>query len=93
MGAFLAHYESPRNAQPQSGQFSYESKHPLNSHANMQDARYRMLELFGNEALAWSIVKTERGKNADLDAPVQLGLDFREPKKTRRKRKVERGKL
>ena len=93
MGSFVAYYESPRNDNPQSGQFSFESKHPLNSHANQQDARFRMLELFGNEALAWSIVRTERSRAGEAEAPVQLGLDFREPKKTRRRRTVERGRL
>ncbi|MDO4400208.1 MAG: hypothetical protein Q4D27_04585 [Coriobacteriia bacterium] len=93
MGIFRASYESPRNANPQSGQFTFESKHPLNSKANEQDARYRMLDLFGNEAVAWSVTHIERAKAAEADAPVQLGLDFREPKKTRKRRTVERGKL
>ena len=93
MGVFRATYESPRNANPQSGQFTFESRHPLNSKANEQDARYKMLELFGNEAVAWSVTHVERAHAADADAPVQLGLDFREPKKTRKRRTVDRGKL
>ena len=93
MGVFRATYESPRNANPQSGQFTFESRHPLNSKANEQDARYKMLELFGNEAVAWSITHVERASAADADAPVQLGLDFREPKKTRKRRTVDRGRL
>ena len=93
MSVFRAQYESPRNANPQSGQFTFESDHPLNSKANEQDARYRMLDLFGNEAVSWNIVHVERAKAAEADAPVQMGLDFREPKKTRRRRTVERGKL
>ena len=93
MGVFRATYQSPRNANPQSGQFTFESKHPLNSKANEQDARYKMLELFGNEAVAWSVTHVERAQVADADAPVQLGLDFREPKKTRKRRTVDRGRL
>ena len=93
MGVFRAEYQSPRNANPQSGQFTFESKHPLGSKANEQDARYKMLELFGNEAVSWIIANVERAKPADADAPVQLGLDFREPKKTRRRRTVERGRM
>lgn len=93
MGVFHARYESPRNANPQSGQFTFESQHPLNSKANEQDARYKMLDLFGNEALSWSITSVERAKATEADAPVQPGLDFREPKKTRKRRTVERGKL
>ena len=93
MSVFRAQYESPRNANPQSGQFTFESDHPLNSKANEQDARYRMLDLFGNEAVSWNIVHVERAKAAEADAPVQMGLDFREPKNTRRRRTVERGKL
>ena len=34
MGVFRATYQSPRNANPQSGQFTFESTHPLNSKAN-----------------------------------------------------------
>lgn len=93
MGVFKASYESPRNANPQSGCFVFESDHPLNSNANKQDARYRMLDLFGNEAVAWNIVGIERAKANQADDPVQPGLDFREPKKTRRRRTVERGRL
>ena len=93
MGVFHADYASPHNANPQSGQFTFESKHPLNSKANEQDARYRMLELFGNEAVSWNILHIERAKASEADAPVQLGLDFREPKKTRKRHTVDRGKL
>lgn len=93
MGVFRARYESPRNANPQSGSFTFSSAHPLHSKANEQDARYRMLELFGNEAVSWSVVVIARVNGADADAPVQLGLDFREPKKTRRRRTVDRGRL
>lgn len=93
MGVFRAQYASPRNANPQSGQFTFESKHPLNSKANEQDARYKMLELFGNEAVSWNVTRVERASAAEADAPVQLGLDFREPKKTRKRRTVERGTL
>ena len=93
MGVFRAEYASPRNANPQSGQFTFESKHPLGSKANEQDARYKLLDLFGNDAVSWTIVRIERAKTAQADAPVQLGLDFREPKKTRKRRTVERGKL
>lgn len=93
MGVFRAYYESPRNDNPQSGQFTFESRHPLSSHANGQDARYRMLELFGNEAVSWSIVKVERADRSEADAPVQPGLDFREPKKTRTRHTVQRGRL
>lgn len=93
MGVFRAYYESPRNANPQSGCFTFESGHPLRSQANERDARYRMLELFGNEAVAWSIVRVERAGNARADEPVQPGLDFREPRKTRKRRTVQRGTL
>jgi len=93
VGVFRAEYASPRNANPQSGQFTFESDHPLKSKANEQDARYKMLELFGNEAVSWNILKIERAKAAEADAPVQLGLDFREPKKTRKRHTVQRGTL
>ncbi len=93
MGTFHAHYESPHNANPQSGRFTFESAHPLNSRANEQDARYRMLELFGNEAVAWRITSIARAQREAPDEIVQPSLDFREPKKTRKRRNVERGTL
>ena len=93
MGFYRAQYASPHNANPQSGQFTFESKHSPGSKANEQDARYKMLELFGNEAVSWNITHVERAKTAEADAPVQLGLDFREPKKTRKRRTVERGRM
>lgn len=93
MGFFRAQYASPHNANPQSGQFTFESKHQLGSKGNEQDARYKMLELFGNEAVSWNIIRVERTKSTEADAPVQLGLDFREPKKTRKRRTVERGRM
>ncbi len=93
MGTFHANYESPHNANPQSGRFTFESAHPLNSRANEQDARYKMLELFGNEAVAWRITKITRAHGEAADELVQPGLDFREPKKTRKRRQVERGTL
>ena len=94
MGVFRAEYASPRNANPQSGSFTFESKHPLNSKANEQDAPYRMLELFRQRGGFRGTSCMWNGQNAaEADAPVQMGLDFREPKKTRKRSTVERETL
>ena len=68
-GLVYAHYASPHGENPQSGEFDFESDHPLNSKANLQDARFRMLDAFGKEAVSWQIVKVERAK---ADTPRQL---------------------
>ncbi|MGI6591181.1 MAG: hypothetical protein ACOX1O_06210 [Eggerthellaceae bacterium] len=94
MARYVAHYQSPKGEHPQSGEFVFESAHPMNSKSNRQDARFRMLDLFGKEAVSWQIVKVERAR-ADADEHcVQPNLDFREPEvHKRRRRTVERGKL
>lgn len=94
MARYVAHYQSPKGKHPQSGEFVFESAHPVNSRSNVQDARYLMLELFGKEAVSWQIVKTERASQHQDDHYVQPNLDFREPEQPkRRRRSVERGKL
>lgn len=88
---FLAHYRSlDANSKRARGLFEFESNSRLGSKANMHDARVKMLELYGNDALSWSIEKVERKKQGSEMSDGQLELDFREPKK-QRKRKPSRG--
>lgn len=93
VASYIAHYESPKGENPQSGEFDFESEHPLNSKANQQDARYRMLDVFGKEAVSWQITKVERAKADAADSYLQPTLDFREPEKKRRHHTVQRGRL
>ena len=90
MPTYIAHYQSPHAAEQRAkGQFEFESDSRLGSKANNHDARMRMLELYGSEALSWSIVRVERKTQRTADADGQLQLDFRDPapKRTRAKKK------
>lgn len=93
MKLYRAHYTSPRGANPVNGTFEFESEHNAGSKKNMHDARIKMLELFGKEAVSWQIDNVERAGEGEASEFVQLQLDFREPKKKRVRRTVERGKI
>ncbi len=85
--SYIAHYRSPdASAKRAKGLFEFESGARFGSKANAHDARVRMLELFGNDALSWNIEKIEKKKSNDGMADGQLELDFRDPvKKPKRK--------
>lgn len=68
------------------GLFEFESDARLGSKANLHDARLRMLEMFGNDALSWNIEKVEHVRATDARSDGQLELDFRAPVKKKRKR-------
>ena len=87
LATFIAHYRSPdASAQRARGLFEFESEARFGSRANAHDARLRMLELYGNDALAWNIEKIEKKKMNDGVSDGQLELDFRDPvKKPKRK--------
>ncbi len=88
MTTFVAHYRSiDSQAARTRGLFEFESSARLGSKACGQDARIHMLELFGTEALSWSIDKIERKPSTRSEADGQLELDFRAPVKKKRKRK------
>lgn len=90
MTAFLAHYKSPdASANRAKGLFEFESAGRLGSKQNAHDARIRMLELFGNDALGWTIEKVEKKKASKQEQDGQLELDFRNPVKKGRKKKKE----
>jgi len=93
MKLYTAHYTSPRGADPVNGTFEFESAANAGSKKNMSDARIKMLELFGKDAVSWQIDKVELVGKGEASEFVQLQLDFREPKKTRVRRTVERGKI
>lgn len=95
MSTFLAHYTSlDADAKRAKGLFDFESDARLGSKANKHDARIKMLELFGNDALSWQIDRIERKTNprrsGSQQMDGQLELDFRDPIK-KRKRQQKRG--
>ena len=87
MQTYLAHYRSPNaSAERARGLFEFESDSRAGTKANLHDARVRMLELFGKDAVGWSIDKVERKTARAENADGQLELDFREPKPERRRK-------
>ena len=91
MPVYIAHYRSGNGSSLRSkGNFEFESNARAGSKENTRDARLRMLELFGKDAVAWMIEKVEIKRKTETQAEeVQLELDFREPK-PERKRKPRR---
>lgn len=100
MATFFAHYRSPNASGARAkGMFEFVSESRLGSKSNAHDARVRMLELYGNEALSWTITDIERKKVSRGDTPQadgQMELDFRAPvdKPVRKRRQsTKRGVL
>ena len=71
------------------GVFEFESDARAGAKDNLHDARMKMLEIFGKDAVSWDIERVEKktAKTETLDG--QLTLDFRPEKKRRRRRTKE----
>lgn len=94
MKTYRAHYKSPQGAHPVNGTFEFESDNKAGSKLNAKDARIKMLEMFGNEAVAWMIDSIELAGEVEAAAEyVQPQLDFREPKKVRKHHTFQRGRV
>ena len=90
MTTYLAHYTSPAAADVRgTGFFEFESDARIGSKENLRDARMRMLEMYGRDAVSWDIDRVERQKAATEALDGQLELDFRPEKKRRRTKKKE----
>ena len=90
MATYLAHYISPAASDARgAGYFEFESESRANSKENLRDARMKMLELLGKDAVSYNIdeVKLQKRKGNQLNG--QLELDFRPEKKKRRKKTKE----
>lgn len=84
MQTYIAHYCSPAASDARAtGLFEFESDARANSKGNLRDARLKMLEMYGKDAVSWTIDKIERKKATDTVQGGQLELDFRPPKKQR----------
>ena len=85
MQTYVAHYLSPKGSSERArGLFEFESDARVGTKANAHDARLKMLELFGSEAVSWAIDDIKRKKAREQQAAGQMELDFRAPKRTRR---------
>lgn len=83
---YVAHYASPVTTSPVKGFFEFESIHRASSKLNRHDARIRMLEIYGQDAVSWVIDSVKIKRKNDKVCSDQLELDFREPKKPRKRR-------
>lgn len=83
---YVAHYVSPVTEAPTRGHFEFESEHRAASKGNLHDARLKMLELFGKDAVSWTIDEVRIKKRADEVCGDQIELDFRAPKQPRKRR-------
>ena len=87
---YVAHYVSPKTENPMKGFFEYESVHRASSRQNRHDARIHMLEIFGKDAVSWVIDKVKLKPKKSVVCTDQMELDFREPKKPRRRKKSKK---
>lgn len=95
MARYKATIVSPKGAAPKSSIIEFESEHRAGSKQNIQDARYKMLELHGSEAVAWTVKDIEKVSDNAQEGPTeQLMLDFREPVQPRKRRpSIKRGSI
>ena len=89
MQTYLAHYTSPKHSESATGVFEYQSASRANTKKNLHDARMKMLETYGKDAVSWVIDSVELKKEKDVRADGQMELDFREAPKKKRPRKNE----
>lgn len=88
MQTYIAHYCSPAAADVRgTGLFEFESDSRIGTKGNMRDARLKMLELYGKDAVSWNVDRIERKKATTPAADGQLELDFRPPKPERKRAK------
>lgn len=93
MGVYVAHYKSLQDAHPVSGEFEFESDSRAGSKANQHDARMRMLETYGAEAVSWRITDIHAVKAKSASDADQMQLDFREAVKPKKTHRVQRGRV
>ncbi len=87
---YVAHFSSPVTTSPKKGNFEFESVYRASSKLNKQDARIRMLEIYGKDAVSWVIDDIRIKKTSDKVLGEQLELDFRAPKPERRRAKKKK---
>jgi hypothetical protein len=86
MQTYIAHYSSPKASDNRAkGLFEFESNSRAGSKGNQHDARLKMLELYGKDAVSYTIDKIERKTASSVACNEQLELDFRAPKQERKR--------
>lgn len=86
MQTYIAHYRSPVAADVRAtGLFEFESDARAGSKGNLFDARLKLLELYGKDAVSWSIDRVERKRVCEPSKDGQLEMDFRPPKPQRKR--------
>lgn len=80
---YIAHYTSPTSTKPIKGFFEFQSAQRAFSKQNIQDARIRMLELYGKDAVSWVIDDVRLKKKNEKMCSSQLEIDFRKRKPAR----------
>lgn len=88
--AYIAHFSSPANSAPAKGFFEFESAFRASSKPNRHDARVKMLEIYGKDAVSWVIDEIKLKKKGPDVCGDQLELDFREPKPARKRPKAKK---
>lgn len=88
MQTYIAHYRSPAASDARAtGLFEFESDARAGSKGNLHDARLKMLEVYGKDAVSWTIDRVERKRASKQAQDGQLELDFRPPKAQRKRAK------
>ena len=86
---YVAHYTSPHNEEPTKGFFEFQSAQRALSKKNLKDARIKMLEIFGKQAVSW-IIDDVHIKKKETICSEQIELDFRKQKPVRKKPKIKK---
>ena len=77
MQTYIAHYRSPAASDARAtGLFEFQSDARAGTKANSRDARLRMLELYGKDAVSWTVDRVERKKVSPGRFPEQ-GVEAR----------------
>ena len=86
MQTYIAHYSSPKASDNRAkGLFEFESSARAGTKKNQHDARLKMLELYGKDAVSYTIDRVERKAAKATACNEQLELDFRAPKQERKR--------
>ncbi len=93
MVKYRATIVSPKGKAPKTSEIEFDSDHRAGSKLNVQDARYKMLEIYGSEAVAWTVKDVERVRESeDSGISEQMMIDFRDPVQERKRRpRIKRG--
>lgn len=86
MQTYIAHYSSPKASDNRAkGLFEFESGSRAGSKGNLHDARLKMLELYGKDAVSYTIDRVSRKTTTSSSCDEQLELDFRAPAHPRKR--------